>query len=462
MRAVVGEAIAKARLKDGDRARIAIGFGLAGIEDPTDAARVVEAFPGYRLVRAANDAVTACIGAHAGADGGLVIAGTGSAAIARVRGKETIIGGRGFTIGDDGAGAHIGLDAVRAAMRAFDRLGPASALTSDIIAHFNGNSVAMMRWARHATPGDFGAFAPGVFSHAADGDRVALEIAARAARAIGALARGAVSLGAERVALVGGAGEAMLPYLEPEIAALLSPPLHDASDGAILMAGGVIAAQRRSRAMKVLAGARIFDGERLRDDCALVIEGGSIRALTLFDDRPRGGEQVDLDGGILSPGFIDWQINGGGGVLFNGDPTVEGIAAIAAAHRRAGVTGFLPTVVTDAPRVLTQALAAAREAQKRVPGALGIHVEGPFIDPRRKGVHPPEFIRPMAGKGRRRADRRARGRHGGHACPGLGPARADRAPGEVGDCRQPRPFRRQRRGSGKRLRRRGDRGHPSL
>ena len=121
----------------------------------------------------------------------------------------------------------------------------------------------------------------------------------------------------------------------------------------------------------------------------------SIQALTPFEDRPRGGEQVDLGGGVLSPGFIDWQINGGGGVLFNAKPTVEGIAAIAAAHRRAGVTAFLPTVVTDAPRVLDAALAAAREAHNPVPGALGIHVEGPFIDPKRKGVHPPEFIRPM-------------------------------------------------------------------
>ena len=147
--------------------------------------------------------------------------------------------------------------------------------------------------------------------------------------------------------------------------------------------------------MKVLHGARIFDGERLRDDCALVLEGATIQALVAFKDRPRGGEQIDLGGGILSPGFIDWQINGGGGVLFNAEPTVEGIAAIAAAHRRAGVTGFLPTVVTDAPRVLDAALAAAREARERVPGALGIDVEGPFIDPKRKGVHPPEFIRSM-------------------------------------------------------------------
>jgi N-acetylglucosamine-6-phosphate deacetylase len=147
--------------------------------------------------------------------------------------------------------------------------------------------------------------------------------------------------------------------------------------------------------MKVLYGARIFDGERLHDDWALVVEGESIQALTRFEDRPRRGEPIDLGGGILAPGFIDWQINGGGGVLFNAEPTVEGIAAIAAAHRRAGVTAFLPTVVTDAPRVLDAALGAAREARERVPGALGIHVEGPFIDPRRKGVHPSEFIRPM-------------------------------------------------------------------
>src|SRR6516162_11272733 len=103
LNAVVDAVVRKAGLSDADPAQIAVGLGLAGIEEGSDAARVAAAFPGFGLVRAANDAVTACIGAHAGADGGLIIAGTGSAAIARVQGKETIIGGRGFALGDEGS-----------------------------------------------------------------------------------------------------------------------------------------------------------------------------------------------------------------------------------------------------------------------------------------------------------------------------------------------------------------------
>ena len=246
MRAAVSEVLDKAGLSGADRGSIAIGLGLAGFKEASDSARVAAAFPGFRLVRAANDATTACIGAHAGADGGLIIAGTGSAAVARVRAKETIIGGRGFALGDDGSGSHIGLEALRCAMRAYDGLGPASALTGDIIGHFGGDPVAMMLWARDAKPGDFGAFAPRVFERAGARDPVALEIASEAARAIGALISGVVALGAERIALVGGVGEALRPYLAPDIAARLSAPLHDATDGAILFVGGVIAPQRET------------------------------------------------------------------------------------------------------------------------------------------------------------------------------------------------------------------------
>ena len=147
--------------------------------------------------------------------------------------------------------------------------------------------------------------------------------------------------------------------------------------------------------LKVFFGARLFDGLTTRDDSALVVEDGVVVAIAPAAERPRGGEQIDLGGGVLSPGLIDWQVNGGGGVLFNATPTPEALAAIAAAFRRFGVTAIVPTVITDSPAVLVAALAAAGEATRVTPSVLGVHVEGPFIDPRRKGVHLAEFIRPM-------------------------------------------------------------------
>jgi glucosamine kinase len=246
LRALVDATLINAGLNQADAESIAMGLGLAGFKGESDEARVAAAFPGFLRVRAGNDATTACVGAHAGADGGLIIAGTGSAAVARVRNKQTIIGGRGFALGDDGSGSHIGLNAMRSAMRAYDRIGPESALTQDLISHFNNDPVAMMNWALSAKPGDFGGLAPRVFEHAASHDPIALEIVRTAARAIGVLTRGVVALGAERVALVGGVGEALRPYFEPDIAARLKPPLYDPTDGAILFVGGAVASQREA------------------------------------------------------------------------------------------------------------------------------------------------------------------------------------------------------------------------
>jgi glucosamine kinase len=246
LRGVIAEVLYKGGIEARKRPGVAVGFGLAGLNDAGDAAKIVSAFPDFGVVRAANDATTACIGAHGGADGGLVIAGTGSAAIARVAQRETIVGGRGFALGDDGSGAHIGLDALRAATRASDGLGPASALTAEILEKFDGDVVALIRWARTAKPGDYGAYAPVVFRHAEESDPVALDIVASAARGVEALARRAVALGAARVALVGGVGEALRPYLDREIAALLTRPSYDAVDGAILLAGGAVEPERRA------------------------------------------------------------------------------------------------------------------------------------------------------------------------------------------------------------------------
>ncbi|MBV8472085.1 MAG: N-acetylglucosamine-6-phosphate deacetylase [Hyphomicrobiales bacterium] len=147
--------------------------------------------------------------------------------------------------------------------------------------------------------------------------------------------------------------------------------------------------------LQVFYGARIFDGVSIDEDRALVVEDGVVKAIVAVGERPRGGDQHDLGGGILAPGFVDWQVNGGGGVLFNATPTPEAIQAIAKAHRRDGATSILPTVITDAPDVLAEALRAARAVLAQRTGSVGVHVEGPYIDVRRKGVHQPEFIRPM-------------------------------------------------------------------
>ena len=117
-----------------------------------------------------------------------------------------------------------------------------------------------------------------------------------------------------------------------------------------------------AEATKVYFGARLFDGDTLREDFALVVEGGRVAAIMPVGERPRGARQIDLGGGVLSPGFVDWQVNGGGGVLFNADPTPEGIAKIAAAHRAFGTTTIVPTIITDEKRVLDAALDAARAA----------------------------------------------------------------------------------------------------
>lgn len=129
----------------------------------------------------------------------------------------------------------------------------------------------------------------------------------------------------------------------------------------------------------------------------VLVEDGAIASV---DARPApaGCEVVDLRGQYLVPGFIDTQVNGGGDVLFNDAPTVDGLRAIAAAHRRFGTTGLLPTLISDDVAVMRRAIAAVRDAiAERVPGILGIHLEGPYLDAERRGVHDAgKFHRPGA------------------------------------------------------------------
>src|SRR5947209_14931132 len=126
-----------------------------------------------------------------------------------------------------------------------------------------------------------------------------------------------------------------------------------------------------------LINGRVVLRDEIRSDLCVVIEKGRIAAVS--ETAPAGAERVDLAGQLLLPGLIDVQINGGGGRLFNDDPSVETIAVMAAAHRRFGTTGLLPTLISDDFSVIERALAAMDEAiESGVPGVLGIHIEGPF------------------------------------------------------------------------------------
>jgi N-acetylglucosamine-6-phosphate deacetylase len=128
---------------------------------------------------------------------------------------------------------------------------------------------------------------------------------------------------------------------------------------------------------------------------ALTCTGGTIAEIG-GTQAPAGAEVIDIAGGYLLPGFIDTQVNGGGGVLFNDDTTASGIAAIGRAHRAYGTTGYLPTLISDELEVIDAAMRATEAAiAAGVPGVLGLHIEGPFISKARKGIHNPDLFRTL-------------------------------------------------------------------
>ncbi len=138
----------------------------------------------------------------------------------------------------------------------------------------------------------------------------------------------------------------------------------------------------------VLLNGRVMTDRGLADGLTVRLRGDRIAAVGAADTVASGARTRDLKGAIVLPGFIDTQVNGGGGVLFNDQPTVDGIAAIAAAHRQFGTTGLLPTLISDDLDVVRKAVAATDAAiAAGVPGVLGAHIEGPFLNAKRKGIH---------------------------------------------------------------------------
>lgn len=147
---------------------------------------------------------------------------------------------------------------------------------------------------------------------------------------------------------------------------------------------------------RALIGAEVFDGAKVHSDAALLLDGETFQAIVPASKIPDEYAHVDVPGGVIMPGFVDLQVNGGGGVMFNDETSVSGLQAISDAHASTGTRALLPTLITDTIEKTHAAVDAVEQAiSEEVPGIVGLHLEGPHLSVARKGAHDPQLIRPM-------------------------------------------------------------------
>lgn len=148
--------------------------------------------------------------------------------------------------------------------------------------------------------------------------------------------------------------------------------------------------------IKAYVGAKIHDGIELHINHALVIYDGGDCNVVSMDDVPKGCVSEAFSSGIIFPGFVDLQVNGGGGIMFNDEQSVDALRTIAAAHAAKGTVALLPTLITDTVDRTRAAIDAVEQAvHEKVPGIVGLHLEGPHLSIARKGAHDPQLIRQM-------------------------------------------------------------------
>ena len=147
---------------------------------------------------------------------------------------------------------------------------------------------------------------------------------------------------------------------------------------------------------KSFVGATIFDGFNRHLNSALIIMNGKVVEIIPEEKVDPSTDQIVLAGGLLTPGFVDLQVNGGGGVLFNDNPSLENLKTICEAHAKLGTTSIMPTLISDSPEVHKRAISVIIDAlYYPIKGLVGLHLEGPHLAVARKGAHEERFIRPM-------------------------------------------------------------------
>ena len=230
------QALAEAGLGEEQLMVTHAGLGIAAANVPTRRQALESARLPFLSVTVRSDAEIACLGAHGGHDGGILILGTGSQGIVLCNGTFSTIGGWGFALSDTGSGAILGRAAVRRSFLAHEGVESASAMTAAVMAHFDADPVAMLRWAPSARPRDWAGFARTVFEYAERGDPVALELVHASVTDVERLLDRLIEIGAARIALMGGLALPSRRYLPARFESVIVESQGDALDGALLLA----------------------------------------------------------------------------------------------------------------------------------------------------------------------------------------------------------------------------------
>jgi glucosamine kinase len=230
------QCLQQARLASRDLSRITACLALAGASEPTELAAAQAWRHPFNCAVITTDAHAACVGAHRGRDGGVIIAGTGAIGWAVLSGRQHRVGGWGLEVSDEGSGAWLGREALRDVLWAHDGRVPWTNLLQAVFERFQRDPHAIVRFTADALPRDYGALAPLVVDHAHSGDPAGVTLLQRAAAHIDRVADRLIALGVPRLALVGGLAAHLERWLAPATRARLLPPAGDALQGALALA----------------------------------------------------------------------------------------------------------------------------------------------------------------------------------------------------------------------------------
>jgi glucosamine kinase len=230
------QCLREAALSEDDMSRMVACLAMAGASEPDYAAAAQRYEHPFRRMIMTTDAHAACIGAHGGRDGGIIIAGTGTIGWAMVQGRILRIGGWGLPFSDEGSGAWLGGELLRRVLWAYDGRVQWTPLLRSVFADFRETPHAILDWAASAQPSDLGSYAPRIVAHAAERDAAAVELMSLAAGHIDALAARLVDGGADRLSLMGGLAPSLRPWLSPATQSHLVEPAGDALAGALALA----------------------------------------------------------------------------------------------------------------------------------------------------------------------------------------------------------------------------------